>query len=144
LCIFVLDHDPLNSEFGLRLKDFGWNPSSLGEFGRISIPLDSVGLRLQIRRYSISYRRFTFIYDLVGISWLIQEIGQREGGVDLQEVGLELLSAHHADGLCATGRWSARRLSAGSSSSSSCVLVRLSFDLFGRVLLVARSLADSP
>jgi hypothetical protein len=26
-CIFVLDHDLSNSEFGLRLKDFGWNPS---------------------------------------------------------------------------------------------------------------------
>jgi hypothetical protein len=24
LCIFVLNHDPSNSEFGLRLKDFGW------------------------------------------------------------------------------------------------------------------------
>jgi hypothetical protein len=24
LCIFVIDHDPSNSEFGLRLKDFGW------------------------------------------------------------------------------------------------------------------------
>jgi hypothetical protein len=27
LCIFVLDHDPSNSEFGLRLRDFGWNPN---------------------------------------------------------------------------------------------------------------------
>jgi hypothetical protein len=27
LCIFVLYHDPSNTEFGLRLKDFGWNPS---------------------------------------------------------------------------------------------------------------------
>jgi hypothetical protein len=26
-CIFVLDHDPSNSEFDPRLKDFGWNPS---------------------------------------------------------------------------------------------------------------------
>jgi hypothetical protein len=24
-CIFVLDLDPPNSEFGLRLKNFGWN-----------------------------------------------------------------------------------------------------------------------
>jgi hypothetical protein len=55
-----------------------------------------------------------------------------------------LLSAHHADGPRATGGQSARRLSVSSSSSSSCVLVRLSFDPFGRVLLVARSLADSP
>jgi hypothetical protein len=52
--IFVLDLDPLNFEFGLRLKDFGWKPSFVLELGRISIPLDSVGLRLQIRRYSIS------------------------------------------------------------------------------------------
>jgi hypothetical protein len=33
----------------------------------------------------------------VAIPWLIREIGQREGGVYLHEVGLELLSAHHAD-----------------------------------------------
>jgi hypothetical protein len=26
LCIFVLDLDPQNSEFGLRLKDFDWKP----------------------------------------------------------------------------------------------------------------------
>jgi hypothetical protein len=31
--------------------------------------------------------------------WLIREIKQREGRVDLQEVKLGLLSAHHADGL---------------------------------------------
>jgi hypothetical protein len=48
MCIFVLDHDHSNSEFGLRLKDFGWKPSSLCELGRFLIPLDSVGLRLQI------------------------------------------------------------------------------------------------
>jgi hypothetical protein len=53
-CIFVLDLDPSNFEFGLRLKDFGWKPSFVLELGRISIPLDSLGLRLQIRRYSIS------------------------------------------------------------------------------------------
>jgi hypothetical protein len=53
-CIFVLDVDPPNSEFGLRLKDFGWKPSFVLELGRISIPLDSLGLRLQIRRHSIS------------------------------------------------------------------------------------------
>jgi hypothetical protein len=54
LSIFVLDHDPSNSEFGLRLKDFGWKPSFVFELGRISILLDSMGLRLQIHRYSIS------------------------------------------------------------------------------------------
>jgi hypothetical protein len=51
--IFMLDLDPSNFGFGLRLKDFGWNPSFLCELNTISIPLDSVGLRLQIRRYSI-------------------------------------------------------------------------------------------
>jgi hypothetical protein len=54
LCIFVLDHDASISGFGLRLKDFGWNPRSLCDLSRISIPLDSVGLELQIRRYSMS------------------------------------------------------------------------------------------
>jgi hypothetical protein len=54
LCIFVLDLDPSNYKFGLRLKDFGWNPSSLCELGRISVPLDLVGLGLPIRGYSIS------------------------------------------------------------------------------------------
>jgi hypothetical protein len=75
----VLYHDPSNSEFGLRLKDFGWNLISLCELGRISIPLDSMGLRLLIRMYSISWRRFIFTYDLVAIPWLIWEIVQREG-----------------------------------------------------------------
>jgi hypothetical protein len=50
----VLDLDPSNSEFGLRLKIFGWKPRFVLELDRISIPLDSVGLRLQICRYSIS------------------------------------------------------------------------------------------
>jgi hypothetical protein len=52
--IFVLDLDSSNYEFGLRLKDFRWKPSFVLELGRISIPLDSLGLRLQIRRHSIS------------------------------------------------------------------------------------------
>jgi hypothetical protein len=60
---------------------------------------------------------------LVAIPWLIREIGQRDGGVDVQEVGLELLSAHHADGPRVPGRRSARRLSANSSSRFSCVLI---------------------
>jgi hypothetical protein len=34
--------------------DFSWNPRFLLEHGRISIALDLVGLRLQIRRDSIS------------------------------------------------------------------------------------------
>jgi hypothetical protein len=61
LCMFVLEHDPSNSGLDLWLKDFGWNPSSFGwnpstlcELGRISIPLDLVGLGLQICRYIIS------------------------------------------------------------------------------------------
>jgi hypothetical protein len=82
---------PSNSGFGLQLKDFGWHPSSLCELGRISIPLDSVGLRLQIRRYSIFQRNFIFTSDLVAIPCLIWEIVQREGGVDLWRVRLGLL-----------------------------------------------------
>jgi hypothetical protein len=45
LCIFVLDHDPSNSGFGLWLKDFGWNPSFFVELGCDSIPGDLVRLR---------------------------------------------------------------------------------------------------
>jgi hypothetical protein len=52
--IFVLDLDPPNFEFVLRLRDFGWKHSFILELGRISIPLNSLGLRLQIRRHSIS------------------------------------------------------------------------------------------
>jgi hypothetical protein len=74
-CIFVLDLDPPDSEFGLRLKDFGWKPSFVLELGRILIPLNSLGLGLQIHRYSISQRHFTFTDDLVAILWLIREIG---------------------------------------------------------------------
>jgi hypothetical protein len=54
LCIFVLDLDPSNSEFGLRFNDFSWKPSFALELGRISIPLGSLGLTIQIRRHSIS------------------------------------------------------------------------------------------
>jgi hypothetical protein len=54
----VLDHDPSNSEFGLRLKDFGWNPSFLVELSCDSIPDDLVRLRAQVLGYSISYGRF--------------------------------------------------------------------------------------
>jgi hypothetical protein len=50
----VLDLDPPNSEFSLRLKDFGWKPSFVVELDRISIPLDSLGFWLQIHRHSIS------------------------------------------------------------------------------------------
>jgi hypothetical protein len=53
-CILVLDLDPSNSEFSLRLKDFGWKPRFVLELGRISIPLNSLGLRLQIRSHRIS------------------------------------------------------------------------------------------
>jgi hypothetical protein len=48
LCIFVLDHDPSISGFGLRLKDSGWNPSFLVELGCDSIPGDLVRLRAQV------------------------------------------------------------------------------------------------
>jgi hypothetical protein len=74
----VLDLDPQNSEFALRLKNFGWKPSIIFELGRISIPLDSVGLRLQICRYIISSRRLIFTYDLVAIPWLIRESGKEK------------------------------------------------------------------
>jgi hypothetical protein len=43
-----------NTGFSLRFVDFGRNPRLLVEHGRILIPLVSVGLRLQIRRDSIS------------------------------------------------------------------------------------------
>jgi hypothetical protein len=42
------------SEFGLRLKDFSWKPSFVLKLGRILTPLELVGLRLEIRRHSIS------------------------------------------------------------------------------------------
>jgi hypothetical protein len=115
----VLDQDPSNSEFSLRLKDFGWNPCSLGEFSRISIPLDSVGLWLQFCRHSISKSCFIFSYNLVAIRWLIREIEQREGGVDLQEVELILLSACSADYTRSPCRLSVMHGSAGCSSCSS-------------------------
>jgi hypothetical protein len=54
LCIFVLDLDSSNAGFGLRFADFGWNPRLFVDHGRISIPLVSVGLMLQIRWDSIS------------------------------------------------------------------------------------------
>jgi hypothetical protein len=38
MCIFVLDLDPSNFEFGLILEDFGWNPSFFVELGCDSIP----------------------------------------------------------------------------------------------------------
>jgi hypothetical protein len=53
-CIFVLDHDPSNSEFGIGLKDFGWNPSFLVELGCDSIPGDLVRLRSQVLGHNIS------------------------------------------------------------------------------------------
>jgi hypothetical protein len=50
-CICVLDHDPSNSEFSLRLKDFGWNPSFL--LGCDSIPDDLVRLKAQVLGHSV-------------------------------------------------------------------------------------------
>jgi hypothetical protein len=106
--------------------------------------LDSVGLRLQIRKYSISQRRVIFTYDLVVIPWLIREIGQREGGFDLWEVGLGLLFPRLADRLCGVGGPSARSSAAGRSLCSSHVLESLCFDLSCRWFLVGRSWSDSP
>jgi hypothetical protein len=53
LYILVLDDDPSISGFGLRLKDFGWNPSFLVELGSRSILGDLVGLRQQVLGHSI-------------------------------------------------------------------------------------------
>jgi hypothetical protein len=50
---FVLDLDPPNFEFGLRLKDIGWNFGFLVEFGGDSIPGVLVRLRTQVLRHSI-------------------------------------------------------------------------------------------
>jgi hypothetical protein len=44
---------------------------------------------------------------LVAITWLIREIGQREGGVDLEQLALELLCLHLADSLPGRRRQSA-------------------------------------
>jgi hypothetical protein len=133
----VLDHDPSSSEFGLRLKDFGSKPSFVLELGRISIPLELVGLRIQNHRHSISYRCFIFTYDLVAIHWLIREIGQREGGVNLQEVEFGLFFARLED--CPP--W---HDSASCSSCSSCVLERFRFDPSGQLFLAERGFADRP
>jgi hypothetical protein len=55
-----------------------------------------------------------------------------------------LLSTTIADRLRTPCRLSARFQPASYSLSSSCVLVRSSFDPFDRVLLVTHGLADSP
>jgi hypothetical protein len=54
LCIFVLDLEPLKLRIWPLIEDLGWHPSALCELSRILIPLDLVGLRLQICRYTIS------------------------------------------------------------------------------------------
>jgi hypothetical protein len=51
---FVLDHDPSISGFGLRLKNFDWNPSFLVDLGCDSIPGDLVCLWSQDLGHSIS------------------------------------------------------------------------------------------
>jgi hypothetical protein len=43
----MLDLDPLNTRFGLRFKDFSWNPSFVLELGLLSILGNLVGLRPQ-------------------------------------------------------------------------------------------------
>jgi hypothetical protein len=55
----VLDLDPLISGFGLRLKNFGWDPSFLVELGCDSIPSDLVRLRAQVLGHSIPKGCFT-------------------------------------------------------------------------------------
>jgi hypothetical protein len=78
---------------------------------------------------------------LVAIPWLIQEIGQREGGVNDQEVELVLLFACSADCPRSPCGLSARHGSAGCSSCSSCVLERFRFDLFCRLFWAGRGFA---
>jgi hypothetical protein len=107
-------HDILciSLSFGLWLKDFGWNLSSLCELDRIS------------------YIRFIFTYDLVEIPWLIREIGQMGEGVDFEQLGLELLCPHLVNYPPGRHRLSTWSSSAGCSSSSSRVLECLPFDPF--------------
>jgi hypothetical protein len=81
LCIFVLDHDPLISGFGLRLKDFGWNPSFLVELGCDSIPDDLVRLRSQVLGYSISWGRFSSPPNLTSRAQAVWEIHGQIGEV---------------------------------------------------------------
>jgi hypothetical protein len=85
----------------------------------------------------ISHKSFLKSSSRLGDPWMV-----RKGW--LRGLELELLSAHHADSPHVPGGRSARRLSASSSSCSSCVLVCSSFDPFCPVLLVARSLSDGP
>jgi hypothetical protein len=54
LCIFVLDLDPSNAIFDLRVTDFGWSRRLVVELGDLSILGDLVGLRLQVFGHSIS------------------------------------------------------------------------------------------
>jgi hypothetical protein len=90
---------------------------------------------------------FIFTYDLVAIPWLIQDIGQREGGVDLWEVGLRLLFLCMADRPC----WSTDHLRAVdwlgvrrvlceflSRFISICWVDRFGLEVVGRTVRLAR------
>jgi hypothetical protein len=101
-----------------------------------------VGLRLQIRRYSISLRCFIFTYDLVAIPWLILEIGQREG-VDLWRVRLGLQFPCLTDSPPRACGRSTRSWQIWCSSCFSRVLASPCYP-FGLVFLVAQSLANDP
>jgi hypothetical protein len=69
-------YDPSISEFGLRLKDFGWNPSFFVELGCDSIPGDLVRLRTQVwgiaspRMLHISPKSFLKSSSCLGDPWM--------------------------------------------------------------------------
>jgi hypothetical protein len=74
LCIFVLDLVPSNIGFGLRFKDFSWNPSLVLQLGCDSISGILVDLRLHVFGHSIPYGRFSFPENLVSILLAVWEI----------------------------------------------------------------------
>jgi hypothetical protein len=79
LCIFVLDLDPPISDFGLRLKDFSWNPSFMVELSCDSIPSDLVCLRSPDLEHSISYGCFIYPPNLSSRAQAVWEIHGRIG-----------------------------------------------------------------
>jgi hypothetical protein len=76
LCLILT---PPITGFGLRLKDFGWNPSFLVELGCDSIPDDLVRLTSQVLGYSISYERFSSPPNLTSRAQVVLEIHGRVG-----------------------------------------------------------------
>jgi hypothetical protein len=135
--IFVLDLDSSNSEFGLRLKEFFWKPSSLCELGRTLIPDDLVVLRLQFLGHRIPWGHFTSPPNHVSRAQVVWEIHGWIGGVDFSFLCSGCCSrvySHPADS--PPGR---RRQSAWTSVRPSVSLVRVRswFDPLSQVFLVA-------